>query len=62
MGEDRKHKLYEELHLKIEKLIKSNENINAKNIELEEKSLSLTNEIKKSSNNLEQVNEEFNKV
>ena len=57
-----KIKLYEELHLKIEKLTKINENLSSKNSDLEERILNLTNEYKKQANNFELINEEFNKV
>ena len=50
MGEEHKIKLYEELYLKIEKLIKANENINSKNMEL------------KFNNNFDKVNEKYNKL
>ncbi len=61
-GEEMKIKLYEELHLKIEKLTKINENLSSKNSDLEERILNLTNENKKQANNFELINEEFNKV
>ncbi len=61
-GEEVKIKLYEELHLKIEKLTKINENLSSKNTDLEERILNLTNEYKKQANNFELINEEFNKV
>jgi len=61
-GDEIKIKLFEELHLKIEKLTKINDNLSSKNTDLEEKILNLTNENKKQSNNFELINEELNKV
>lgn len=61
-GDEIKIKHYEEMHLKIEKLTKINDNLSSKNTDLEEKILNLTNENKKQSNNFELINEELNKV
>lgn len=55
-------KLYEELYAKIENFSKENENISNHNYELEEKILEKTNECKKLTNSLDQINEEYAKL
>ena len=50
IGKEHEIKLQEEMYLKIEKLIKANENKNSKNMEL------------KLNNNFNNLNEEYNKL